>query len=83
MTYFGGLGGVPEIFFSMESSYFCEIETHAKFQNPSCPLSGRKVRASERKKEERKKNNANNRGHYVCASSHGQRTHSARTKIKT
>ena len=57
MTYFGGLGGVPEIFFSMESSYFCEIEAHAKFQNPSCPLSGRKVRASEeeiREREERK-----------------------------
>ena len=30
-------------------------------------------------KEERKRNNAKYYGHYVCASSHGQRTHSART----
>ena len=29
--FFGGLGGVPEIFFSLESSYFCELRAHAKF----------------------------------------------------
>ena len=29
--FFRGLGGVPEICFSLESSYFCEIGAHAKF----------------------------------------------------
>ena len=28
--FFRGLGGVPEIFFSLESSYFCELGPHAK-----------------------------------------------------
>ena len=47
----GGAAGVPEIRFSLESSSFCYLGAHAKFQNPSCLLSGRKVRDSD---EERK-----------------------------
>ena len=31
--FFGGLGGVPEIFFSLESSYFCYLGAPVKFQN--------------------------------------------------
>jgi len=50
----GGVGGVPEIRFSLESSSFCYLGAHAKIQNPSCLLSGRKVRDSE-EEEERKK----------------------------
>ncbi len=29
--FFRGVGGVPEICFSLESSYFCELGAHAKF----------------------------------------------------
>ena len=76
----GGVGGVPEIRFSLESSSFCYLGAHAKFHNPSCLLSGRKGRASEEERR-KKKNNAKYYGHYVYASSHGQRTHSNRTKI--
>ena len=47
----GGVGGVPKIWFSLESSYFCYLGAHAKFRNPTFLLSGRKVRESE---EERK-----------------------------
>ena len=53
-----GVGGVPEICFSLESSSFCYLGAHAKIQNPSCLLSGRKATTSERKRErkrERKK----------------------------
>jgi hypothetical protein len=32
-----GLGGVPNNFFSFESSYFCDLEAHAKNQNPTTP----------------------------------------------
>ena len=46
----GGVGGVPEIRFSLESSYFCYLGAHAKFHNSSCLLSGRKVRDSEEEK---------------------------------
>jgi hypothetical protein len=53
--FLGGRGGGPEILFSMESSYFCELGGHAKFQIPSCCLYGRKVRASEERRR-RKKN---------------------------
>ena len=56
-----GGGGVPKICFSLESSSFCYLGAHAKFQNPSCLLSGRKATSSERKKErarERKRNSA-------------------------
>jgi len=28
--FFRGVGGVPEIFFSLESSYFCYLGAHAK-----------------------------------------------------
>ena len=35
-----GVGGVPEIFFSLECSYFCELGAHAKFQNCSTSPSG-------------------------------------------
>ena len=65
-----------------KSGHFCCVTLylggHAKFQNHSCCLYGRKVRASE---EDREKNNVNNSGHYVCDSSHRQRTHSARTNF--
>ena len=47
----GGVGGVPEIQFSLESSSFCYLGAHAKIQNPSCLLSGRKVRESEERRE--------------------------------
>ena len=43
----GGVGGVTEICFSLESSYFCYLGAHAKIQNPSCLLSGRKATTSE------------------------------------
>ena len=51
----GGVGGVPEIRFSLESSSFCYLGAHAKFHNPSCLLSGRKVTSSEREREEEEK----------------------------
>jgi len=35
-----GVGGVPEIFFSLECSHFCELGAHAKFQNCSTSPSG-------------------------------------------
>ena len=47
----GGVGGVPEICFSLESSSFCYLGAHAKIQNPSFLLSGRKVRESEERRE--------------------------------
>ena len=50
----GGVGGVPEICFSLESSYFCYLGAHAKFCNPSCLLSGRKIRDSEEEERRRK-----------------------------
>ena len=56
-----GVGGVPEICFSLESSSFCYLGAHAKIQNPSSLLSGRKATAFERKR----KNNAKYYGHYV------------------
>ena len=34
---FRGVGGVPEFFFSLECSYFCELGAHAKNQNPTTP----------------------------------------------
>ena len=46
-----GPRGVPEIYFSLESSFFCNLGAHAKFHNPSCLLSCRKVRALEKKRE--------------------------------
>ena len=30
-AFFRGVGGVPKIYFSLESSYFCELGAHAKF----------------------------------------------------
>ena len=35
--FFRGLGGVPGIFFPLESSYFCDLGAHAKNQNPTTP----------------------------------------------
>ena len=62
-----GGGGVPQIFFSHHKSYFFfELGPHAKFHNTRTTPSGRKVCDPERK-EERKKNNAKNSGHYVSA----------------
>ena len=53
---FRGLGGgVPKILFSLESSYFFYLGTHAKFRVPSYLLSGRKERASEEEEEERRR----------------------------
>ena len=37
---FWGVGGSPN-FFLLESSYFCYLGAHAKFQIPSCCLYGR------------------------------------------
>ena len=56
----GGVGGVTKIRFSLESSYFCYLGAHAKIQNPSSLLSGRKATASERREK-----NAKYYGHYV------------------
>ena len=39
--FLGGLGGVPEIFISLESSYFCYLGAPVKVQNCSTNLSGR------------------------------------------
>ena len=60
----GGVGGVPEILFPVESYSFCYLGAHAKIQNPSCLLSGRKATTSERKRERRKRNNAKYYGHF-------------------
>ena len=49
--FFKGVWGVPEIQFSLESSSFCYLGAHAKIQNPSYLLSGRKVRESEERRE--------------------------------
>ena len=43
--FIGGVGGVTEIRFSLESSSFCYLGAQAKIQNPSCLLSGRKAMA--------------------------------------
>ena len=37
----GGLGGVPEIFFSLESSYLCYLGAYAKTFTPMISLSGK------------------------------------------
>ena len=60
----GGVGGVPEIQFSLESSSFCYLGAHAKIQNPSYLLSGRKATAFE--EEEERENNGEYYSHYVC-----------------
>ena len=39
--FFRGLGGVPEICFSLESYCFCELGAHAEFENFSTSPSGR------------------------------------------
>ena len=38
-----GVGGVHDICFSLESSSFCYLGGHAKFQNPSCLLSNSEI----------------------------------------
>ena len=58
-----------------------QLGAHAKFRNPSCLLSGRKVRTSEEEEERRRKIMPSIVATYVYASSRGQRTHFARTKI--
>ena len=40
-AFLGGQGGSPKFFFSLESSYFCQLGAHAKFQNCSTNPSGR------------------------------------------
>ena len=37
MTLLRGIGGVPEIFFPLESYHFCELGAHAKILNPTTP----------------------------------------------
>ena len=51
----GGVGGVPEIRFSSECSYFCYLGAHAKIQNLSCLLSDRKVKGSQRERKKERK----------------------------
>ena len=53
--FFRGVGGVSEICFSLESSYFCELGAHAKFQNPMTPPSMVLSRRREERKREREK----------------------------
>ena len=36
-----GVGGVPELFWGLESSYFCYLGAQAKFQNPTTIPSGK------------------------------------------
>jgi hypothetical protein len=50
-----GVGGVPEIFFWLESYYFCYLGAHAKFQNPTTIPSGRMSHEPGEKREEREK----------------------------
>jgi len=64
----GGVRGVLEICFSLESSSFCYLGAHAKFHNPSWLLSGRKLRASEGEREK------------IMPSTTATSAHSARTK---
>ena len=58
-----GATGGPKFIYP-KSYFFCDLELHAKFQNPSTTPSGRKVWGTERKKK-RKKNNPKNSGHFV------------------
>ena len=54
-----GLGGVPEFFFWLESSYFCYLGAHAKFWNPTTTPSVRisnEPEEEERGKKEREEN---------------------------
>ena len=61
-----GVGGVPEFCFSLESSSFCYLGAHAKIQNPSYLLSGRKATAFEEERRREKRNNGKYYSHYVC-----------------
>ena len=54
-----GVGGVPEIFFLLESSYFCYLGAHAKIWNPTTTPSGVLATAVTRKQQEKKKNMEN------------------------
>ena len=36
----GGVGGVPKIFFALESYYLCYLGAHVKIWNPMISLSG-------------------------------------------
>jgi hypothetical protein len=53
-----GVGGVPELFFLLESYYFCYLGAHAKFQNPTTTPSGQisnEPEERERRRREREK----------------------------
>ena len=50
-----GPSEVPKISIWLESSYFCDLGAYAKIRSPSCHLSSRKLRASERKKRDEEK----------------------------
>ena len=54
--FFRGVGGVPEIFFSLESSYFCEIGAQI-LESYDTPFNGFEQTAGERRRE-RERNNA-------------------------
>ena len=71
-----GRGG-PRISFLIGILIFLSL-AHTKLQNPTCPLSGRKVRDSEREKRERKIMPSTMATMFMPAAQ-GQRMHSART----
>ena len=50
-----GVGGVPDFFEGLESSYFCYLGAHAKFQNPMTTSSGRISNEPEERKKERER----------------------------
>jgi hypothetical protein len=76
----GGRGG-PQIFFWLESSYFCYLGAHAKLENPKTIPSGRISNEPVEKKKKREKKMPFIVATYVYASSQGQCTHSARTNF--
>jgi hypothetical protein len=47
--------GVPQLFFTPNLNFFCELKPPTTFQNPTITPSGRKVMQGERKKEEEEK----------------------------
>ena len=74
--FFGGGGPLPHFFSSRKSSIYGQIRSPPEFQLPRQTPSGRKVRG----RKERRKNNANFIGHYVCprVSTHYVRTNNAK-----
>ena len=55
--------GVPEFFFLLESSYFCYLGAHAKFQIPTiCPYWGLATAGTRKEQQEKKRKNIKNSG---------------------